>query len=194
MELWTGRGGPSAWPAPSHGPGASGGVRCPSELPRRRERLCPRLHHSPEPGLRCGSALTARAASALSVCPLVVSAPQRPVLLPVSGFAYQPFITQDQVTGTRWAGPANGCRPRGWGAQSFKWLLAGPSRVAQWIERWPAHRRVLGSIPAKGTCLGGELQLQQGACRRQLIHDSLSSLMFLTLFPFPFLSGINKNI
>ena len=29
--------------------------------------------------------------------------------------------------------------------------LAG---VAQWIECWPANRKVTGSIPGQGTCLG----------------------------------------
>ena len=29
--------------------------------------------------------------------------------------------------------------------------LAG---VAQWIERWPANRKVTGLIPGQGTCLG----------------------------------------
>ena len=39
--------------------------------------------------------------------------------------------------------------------------------VAQWIELVPANRRVTGSIPSQGTCLGCRLDPQEGAHERQ---------------------------
>ena len=35
--------------------------------------------------------------------------------------------------------------------KKIKLALAG---VAQWIECWPVNRKVAGSIPNQGTCLG----------------------------------------
>ena len=32
--------------------------------------------------------------------------------------------------------------------------IAKAQGVAQWIECWPVHQRVTGSIPSQGTCLG----------------------------------------
>ena len=55
--------------------------------------------------------------------------------------------------------------------------------------------RVTDLILVKGTCLSCGLNPQYGAWRRQPINCSLSSLMFLSFYPFPFISPkINKNI
>nr|KAF6353588.1 hypothetical protein mPipKuh1_010501 [Pipistrellus kuhlii] len=51
-----------------------------------------------------------------------------------------------------------------------------------------------GFDSGQGTCLGCNLYPHWGTCRRQPINDSLSLLMFLSLFPSPFLSEINKDI
>lgn len=54
---------------------------------------------------------------------------------------------------------------KGWGLDSnrvlrFTRLSPVLASVAQWIEDWPADRRVLDSIPVKDTCLGCKLDLQ----------------------------------
>ena len=48
------------------------------------------------------------------------------------------------------------------------------ANVAQWIECWPVNQKVTGSIPHQGTCLGGGLVPQLGACKRQPIDVSLT--------------------
>ena len=62
--------------------------------------------------------------------------------------------------------------------------------MAQWIERWPANRKVAGSIPSQGTCLGCGPGPWLGACERQPIcvsltqqcfYPSLSSFILLSL-------------
>ena len=49
--------------------------------------------------------------------------------------------------------------------------LAG---VAQWVERHPVNRKVTGSIPDHGTCLGYGPGLGWGASKRQPIDISLA--------------------
>nr|KAF6379031.1 hypothetical protein mMyoMyo1_009901 [Myotis myotis] len=62
------------------------------------------------------------------------------------------------------------------------------------VDRALACRlKIPGSILVKHTCPSCRLHPQWGACRGQPINDYLSSLMFLTLFPSPFLSEINKK-
>ena len=53
-----------------------------------------------------------------------------------------------------------------------KTLLAALAGVAQWIECWPANRKVTGSIPGQGTGLDFGAVLQLGGCRRQPIYVS----------------------
>nr|KAF6387550.1 hypothetical protein mMyoMyo1_008040 [Myotis myotis] len=60
------------------------------------------------------------------------------------------------------------------------------------VECQPMSQEVTVRFPVKGTCPGCGLDPQWGACRKQ--HGSLSSLMFLSLSPPPFLSEINKKI
>nr|KAF6279878.1 hypothetical protein mMyoMyo1_010137 [Myotis myotis] len=68
--------------------------------------------------------------------------------------------------------------------------LAG---LAQWVERRPEDRRVLGSILVKGTYLGCRLlpglDPGQGSCRRQPINAFLSQ----RCFSFPLSSTLCKN-
>ena len=72
--------------------------------------------------------------------------------------------------------------------------LAG---VTQWIEHWPANRKVTGSLLHQGTCLGYRPGLQLGVCKRQLIDDvSLTHRCFSALLSpsFPLSKKqINKN-
>ena len=56
--------------------------------------------------------------------------------------------------------------------------LAG---TAQRIEHQPVNRRVTGSIPGQGTCLGCGPGPKLGVCERQLVDISLP----LFLLPFP---------
>ena len=57
--------------------------------------------------------------------------------------------------------------------------LAG---VAQWIEHGPANRKVVGSIPSQGTCLGCGPGPWWGACDRQPYINVFLHL-FVPLFP-----------
>ena len=57
--------------------------------------------------------------------------------------------------------------------------LAG---VAQWIELWPANKKVAGWIPSQGTCLGCGPGPQKGVCERQP-HIDVSLPLFLLPFP-----------
>ena len=43
----------------------------------------------------------------------------------------------------------------------------GLAGVVQWLEHQPANKRVPGSIPSQGTCLGWGPGPQLGACKRQ---------------------------
>ena len=60
--------------------------------------------------------------------------------------------------------------------------LAG---VTQWIECQPANRKVTGSIPSQGTCLGCRPGPQLGACERQPTDVSLTHWYFCPFLPFP---------
>nr|KAF6282463.1 hypothetical protein mMyoMyo1_010100 [Myotis myotis] len=62
------------------------------------------------------------------------------------------------------------------------------------VERRPMNQEVTARFPVRAHARGCGLNPQCGACRRLPINDSLSSLMFLSLSAFPFLSEINKNI
>ena len=57
--------------------------------------------------------------------------------------------------------------------------------VAQWIESCPAHRKIAGSIPSQGTCLGCEfgplLEHMQETAKVSLLID-VSLPVFLPLF------------
>ena len=71
--------------------------------------------------------------------------------------------------------------------------------VAQWIEHQPAKRKVTGSIPSQGTCLGCGPGPQEGVCERQLTAVSLAhrrfslSLSLFSLSPsLPLSLKINK--
>ena len=57
--------------------------------------------------------------------------------------------------------------------------LAG---VAQWIECWPVNRRVTGSIPSQGTCLGCRPGPWLGAWEREP-HTDVSLPLFFPSFP-----------
>ena len=48
------------------------------------------------------------------------------------------------------------------------------SGVVQWIERWPANRKVAGPMPGWGACLGCRPGPWLGACERQSINVSLT--------------------
>ena len=62
------------------------------------------------------------------------------------------------------------------------------AHVAQCIEGWPVNRKVAGSIPSQGTCLGCRPGPQGGEHMR-----GNHTLMFLpSLFPSLFLSLKNK--
>ena len=50
--------------------------------------------------------------------------------------------------------------------------------VAQWVERWPVNRKVTGSIPSQGTCLGYRPGPQLRASERQPIDVSLAHQCF----------------
>ena len=70
--------------------------------------------------------------------------------------------------------------------------------LAQWVEHWPADSKVPGLILVKGMYIscghipsGGRGGAGGAVCRRQLIDVSLS-LMFLALYPSPFLSMENQ--
>ena len=69
-----------------------------------------------------------------------------------------------------------------------KYEVLALADVAMWIERWPANRKVTGSIPTEGMCLGGRPGPKLGACERELIDS-----MFLSLsFSLPSLLSKNK--
>ena len=63
--------------------------------------------------------------------------------------------------------------------KKYRLVLAG---VAQWTECWPANKRVTGSIPSQGTCLGCGPDPQKGARERQPPID-VSLPLFLPPFP-----------
>ena len=63
----------------------------------------------------------------------------------------------------------------------IKIALLALANVAQWIERRPANRKVAGSIPGQGRCLGCGPSPQMGVCERQPIDVSLPH--FLPPFP-----------
>ena len=68
-----------------------------------------------------------------------------------------------------------------------------PSGAAQWTERWPVNRKVTGSIPSRGTCLGCKPGPQQGARERQPISIPLTSVFLTSLTPsLPLSLEINK--
>ena len=54
--------------------------------------------------------------------------------------------------------------------------------VAQWIERWPADRKVTSAVPGQGTCLGRGPGPQYGMHERKPHIDA-------SLPPFP----LSKN-
>ena len=64
--------------------------------------------------------------------------------------------------------------------------------VAQWIERWPVDQKAASWIPSQDACLGCRPGPQLGACERQLINLSHTS-MFPSLPP-SFLLSKNKQI
>ena len=63
--------------------------------------------------------------------------------------------------------------------------------VAQWIEWWPAKRKVAGSIPSQGTRLGCSPSPQLGACEKQLLDVSLTHQCFSPSFSLP--SPLSKD-
>ena len=69
---------------------------------------------------------------------------------------------------------------------SFNKILA-LAGVAWWIEYQPVNRKVAGSIPSQGTCLGHGPRPQLGACERQPTYASLAHQCFSpslsTFFP-----------
>ena len=64
--------------------------------------------------------------------------------------------------------------------------------VAQWIEHLPANRKVTGSIPNQGTCLGFGLGPSWGAREKQPIDVSLAHRCFSLCFSCPSLLSKNK--
>nr|KAF6360248.1 hypothetical protein mMyoMyo1_011194 [Myotis myotis] len=65
------------------------------------------------------------------------------------------------------------------------------ARVAQWLGS-TYEARGHSWIPSQGTCPGCGLDPQCGVCRRQPIHDSLSSSVFLSLPLSSSLKSIKK--
>ena len=66
---------------------------------------------------------------------------------------------------------------------SFKKICLALADAAQWIECRPVNKRVAGSIPGQGTCLGCRAHPWFGA-RERKPHIDVSLLLFLP----PFLS------
>ena len=76
----------------------------------------------------------------------------------------------------------------------FKTIFLALAGVAQWIECWPANRKVTGSITSGSACLVCSLGPRLGVCERQRIHVSLTHCCFSpSLSPSrPLILKINK--
>ena len=61
--------------------------------------------------------------------------------------------------------------------------------VAQWAERQPVDQKVASSIPSQGTRrIAGQVLgwgRVRSKCSMFLVHNDVSLLLFLPLFPFP---------